>query len=189
MYTIRETLWASFSFRLSVSFCSVHFKMTSMHWETPIRAPHRLLEVSTICCLSNSFNVSLTDDVSLSSFQGISSSASSFHPSLLQAIDGVMSLALCPQVVAEAPQHVRSSETQSICVVALPASISVWSFPFTPACSGQCTHINFRTWMSNTDTCQSGLPVPFCSTYCAISKEDNDALGETLIYLSAFLVK
>ena len=87
--------------------------MISMHWETPIRAPPRLLEVSTICCLSDSFNVSLTDDVSLSSFQGISSSASSFHPS--QVIDGVMSLALCPQLVAEAPQHVGSSETQSIC--------------------------------------------------------------------------
>ena len=34
-------------------------------------------------------------------------------PHLLQAINGVVSLALCPQVVA--PQHFRSSETQATC--------------------------------------------------------------------------
>ena len=34
---------------------------------------------------------------------------------LLQAIDGVMSLALCLQVVARAPQHFRSSEKQTTC--------------------------------------------------------------------------
>ena len=34
----------------------------------------------------------------------------SFHASLLQAIDGVMSLALCQQVGSRAPQHLRSSE-------------------------------------------------------------------------------
>ena len=47
--------------------------------------------------------------------QGRSSSAYSFHASLLQAIDGVMSLALCPQVVSRAPQHFRSSGTQATC--------------------------------------------------------------------------
>ena len=49
--------------------------------------------------------VRLTDDGPLSSFQGRSSSASSFHASFLQAIDGVMCLALSPQVVSQAPQH------------------------------------------------------------------------------------
>ena len=34
---------------------------------------------------------------------------------LLQAIDGVMSLALCPQVVSQASQHFRSSEKQATC--------------------------------------------------------------------------
>ena len=43
------------------------------------------------------------------------SSASSFRASLLQTIDGVMSLALCPQVVSRASQHFRSSEKQSTC--------------------------------------------------------------------------
>ena len=50
-----------------------------------------------------------------SSSQGRSLSASSFHTSLLQAIDGVSSLALCPQVVSQAPQHFGSSETQPAC--------------------------------------------------------------------------
>ena len=48
----------------------------------------------------NGSSVRLIDDGPLSSFQGRSSSASSFHASLLQAIDGVMSLALCPLVVS-----------------------------------------------------------------------------------------
>ena len=39
----------------------------------------------------------------------------SSHASLLQAIDGVMSLALCPQVVSQASQHFRSSEKQATC--------------------------------------------------------------------------
>ena len=55
-------------------------------------------------------NVRLIDDGPLSSFQGRSSSASSFHVPLLQPIDGVMFLALCQQVVSQASQHFRSSE-------------------------------------------------------------------------------
>ena len=54
-------------------------------------------------CLWNSSNVRLIDDGPLSSFQGRSSSASPFHASLLQAIGAVLSLALCPQVVSQAP--------------------------------------------------------------------------------------
>ena len=60
-------------------------------------------------------NVRLTDNGHLSSFQGRLSSASSFHVSLLQAIDGVMPLALCPQVVSQSPHHFRSSEKQATC--------------------------------------------------------------------------
>ena len=58
-------------------------------------------------------NVHLTDNGSSSSFPGRSLGASSFHASLLQLIGGVLSLALCPQVVSQAPQHFRSSETQA----------------------------------------------------------------------------
>ena len=48
------------------------------------------------------------------SFQGRRSSASSFRASLLQSISGVMSLALCPQVVSQAPQHFRASKTSNL---------------------------------------------------------------------------
>ena len=54
-------------------------------------------------CVRASFldgsNVRLIDDGSLSPFQGRLTSASSVHASLLQAIDCVMSLALCPLCV------------------------------------------------------------------------------------------
>ena len=64
-------------------------------------------------CLWNSFDVHLIDDVPLSSFRGKLSSASSFNASLLQAVNGVTSLALCLQVVSQASQHFRSSEKQA----------------------------------------------------------------------------
>ena len=50
----------------------------------------------------------LTDDGPVSSFGGRSSSATSFHASLLRMIDGVMSLTPC-NIVSQAPQHFRSS--------------------------------------------------------------------------------
>ena len=66
-------------------------------------------------CFWNGSNVRLIDDGPLLSFQGRSSNASSLNASLLQEIDSVMSLALCPQVVSQASQHFRSSEKQTIC--------------------------------------------------------------------------
>ena len=44
--------------------------------------------------------------------------------------------------------------------VALPASLSARSFPFTPARPGQYTLRSFRRWMSTIDTFQSGIPIP-----------------------------
>ena len=72
-----------------------------MRSEKPICAPPRLSEVSPTSPFS--------------SIQGRSSSASSFHGSLLQAIGGVMSLALCPQVVSQALQRFGSSKKQTTC--------------------------------------------------------------------------
>ena len=66
-------------------------------------------------CLWNSSNICLVDDGPLSSFQGRSSSTSSFHASLLQVISGVMSLALFLQVVSQASQHFIFSEKQATC--------------------------------------------------------------------------
>ena len=63
-----------------------------------------------------------------SGFQGISPSDSSFNASFPRRIDdGVVSLPLSPQIVSQAPQHVRSSETdacQPLVIVALPASLT-----------------------------------------------------------------
>ena len=47
--------------------------------------------------------------------QGRLSVASSFYAFLLRVVSSVMSLALCPQIVSQAPQHFRSSEAQATC--------------------------------------------------------------------------
>ena len=75
--------------------------MVSLHSEKPISsyALHPVSQKFPQCCLWNSSSVRLIDNGPLSAFQGGSSSASSFHASLLQVIRGVMSLALCPRVV------------------------------------------------------------------------------------------
>ena len=52
------------------------------------------------------------------SFQGRSSSASSFHASLLQAIDDVVTLALCSKLVSQVPQHFRSLRRKPLAMVA-----------------------------------------------------------------------
>ena len=76
-------------------------------------ARHPVSQTFLQCRLRNSSNVRLIDDGPLSSFQGRSSSASSFHAFLLQAIDSLISLVLYAQVVSQAPQHVRSSKKQA----------------------------------------------------------------------------
>ena len=77
---------------------SVQFKMLSMRSEKPICAPTRVSEVFPNVAFERvPANVRLTDSGPLSSCQGRSSNDSSVHASLLQAIDGVTYLALCPQ--------------------------------------------------------------------------------------------
>ena len=63
--------------------------------------------------------------------------------------------------VSSSSTFFKSSEMQikPIVMVALPASLSAWSFPFTPTCTGQYTHRCFRRWMSTIDIYQSGLPI------------------------------
>ena len=58
------------------------------------------------------------------------SSAFSFHASLLRAISCVMSLALCPHVVSQDPQHFRSSEAQATCNGRFRSSLTARSFVF-----------------------------------------------------------
>ena len=97
--------------------------MVSMCLEKPIKRciPPHLSEVSLMLPLKRFLYSS--DDGPLSSFQGRSLSTSSFHASLLQAIDGVMSLALHPQVVSQASQHFRSSEKQATCKLCPPVCL------------------------------------------------------------------
>ena len=102
--------------------------------EKAICAPPRLSAVSPTLPLKQFQCSSDGDDGPLSSFQGRSSNASSFHASLLQAIDGVMSLALFPYVVSQAADLSRS---KPLVRVPLPSCLSAGSFPFTPACQGQ----------------------------------------------------
>ena len=77
-----------------------------MRSEKPINASPRLSEVSTTLYLKQFKCSSDWRWPSLVRSQGRSSNSFSFHASLLQAIDAVMSLALCPQVVSRASQPV-----------------------------------------------------------------------------------
>ena len=73
-------------------------------------------------CLWNSSNVHLIKDGPLSSIQRRPSSTSSFHASLVQVVSGVL---LNTSDLPRSKPLVR---------IALPASVSAWSFPFIPEC-------------------------------------------------------
>ena len=107
--TMNNTEQAAVQFS-SVQFSSRWYLCT---WKSPY-VLHPVSEKFPQSRLWDRYNVWLIDDGPLQSFQGRLSSASSFHTSLLQAVDGVMSLASCPQVVSQAPQYL-SSEKQATC--------------------------------------------------------------------------
>ena len=99
-------------------FISAQFKIVSTCSVKPICAPPaRLSDVARVTA------VGLSDDGLFSLFRGgyrralalLSSLSASLSPSLtfLRAIESVMFLALYPQAVSQAPQHLGSSETQA----------------------------------------------------------------------------
>ena len=149
---------------------TVQFKMVSMCSEKPVIMRSASSVDVLKRYLSNRSTVCLSDDGPFSSFQGGASSTSSFHASLLQAIDGVMPLALCPRVVSQALQHFRSSEQQATCDgrFARQSVCSVISFH-----SGMFSAVHllaFRRWMSKVDTWLSGLVIALftvCVCVCA----------------------
>ena len=94
--------------------------------EKAICAPPRLSADSPTMPLKQFQCSSDGDDGPLSSFQGRLSNASSFHASLLQAIGGVMSLALFAYVVSQAAQHFRSSEKQATCEGSFASQSICW---------------------------------------------------------------
>ena len=155
--------------------CSVQFKIVSICSEKLIcPPPHPPTPISQNFpwpCLWNSVIVHLIDDGLLRSFQGRSSSASSFNASLLQVIDGVMSLALCLLVVSWASKNISDLLRSKLLErVALPAFLSAQSFPLMPACPEQYSHRSFQRWMSTIDSFQSGLPTPLF-TFCSMLVE------------------
>ena len=84
---------------LSRAVPSVTVQFSSRRYLCARKSPRALRPVSQNCpqrCLWNGSSVRLIDDGPLSSFQGRSSSASSFNASLLRAINGVMSLGFVP---------------------------------------------------------------------------------------------
>ena len=73
----------------------------SVRLEKPIHAAHHLRSFPNVAFET----VPVSDDERpFSSCQG----RSSFCATLLQAVSGVVALALCPQVMSQAPQHFRS---------------------------------------------------------------------------------
>ena len=118
------------SFMSSDQFSSVQFR--SRCYPCARESPHALHPVTLEFppwCLWNNSNVSLIDDGPFSSSQGRSLTSSSFDVSLLRAIYGVMSLALCPQVVSQAPQRLKSSETKAACAGCC-ARQTIWAPPW-----------------------------------------------------------
>ena len=85
--------------------------------------------------------------------------------SLLQVINGLMSMAFCPHVAFQAPQHFRSSETQascdscvvrqSVCLVSfhdhgMSSTVHVQESSYSVLLY---TYRSLRRWMSNRLTC------------------------------------
>ena len=136
--------------------CDYVVSKVSIRSEKPQNTPPRLRRFFSVSCVTS---VCLIGDSHLSSFEERSPRASSSYVFSLKAID-VMSVALCPQLVSRASQHFRYFETQATCDGCFPASLFARSVPSTPASPGQYIHRSLRKWMSNIDTCRSGLPLP-----------------------------
>ena len=84
----------------------------TMRSEKPTCAPPRISEMSPTLPFKQ-FSVRL---VALSRpFKEDRLALSPSTPLAFHAIDSVMSWALCPQTMSQAPQHLRSSETQATC--------------------------------------------------------------------------
>ena len=122
----------------------VRFFQFSSRWylcarESPYYAPHPFAQKVSQRCLSNSSNVRLNDDGPLSSFQGRSSSASHFHASLLQAVDGVMPLPAGGVSRSSTLQIFR--EASHLWWLLCPSVYLLGHYPsVTPACPVQHTH-------------------------------------------------
>jgi len=94
-------------------FSSVQSKMASMRSKTHMRSTPSLRRLPNVAFKTVPMFVLLT--MVLSRPFKEDRRALPLSVPLLQAVDGVMSLALCLQAVSQAPQHFISSNTQCIC--------------------------------------------------------------------------
>ena len=145
----------------------VQFKIVARRSEKAKCAP--LYQQFPQRCLVNSSSVCLIDSGPLVSL------TEALFPRLSSRQSMVWRHWLCARRVVNISDLLRH---KPFVMVALPASLSVRSFPFTPACLEQ----SFSRWVSNTDTCRSGLPIPlviFCGKL--IESEGDGTCGLTRI--------
>ena len=87
---------------------------------------------------------------------------------------GYCTLAVCPEVVSQAPQHFSSSETQAACDGCF-ARQSIYSFISLDSSVSRAVHPQDRGWwMSRIDICQSEISR---STFVANSLQPTQAWG------------
>ena len=128
----------NFQERERVQFSSVQFKMGSMRSENPANTAPRLWEMSLTLPLKQFQCSSDWRWPSLALSRKIVQRFLFFGASLFLAIDDVMFLALCLQVVSSSsirpifrdPNHLRW-------LLCPPVYLSAWLFPFTPAKEGE----------------------------------------------------
>ena len=98
---------------------------------------------------------------------------------LLHSIDGVFLGFVPAGNVSSVLSTSDLPRSKPLVMVALPASVSAVSFPFTPICLGQYTHRSFRRWMPTIDTFQPRLSIPLF-TYCSKLCDDDGMCGPTV---------
>ena len=81
---------------------------------------------------------------------------------------------MCPQVVSQAPQRFRSSETKPLVMVTFPASLSIWVISLDFSMSRVVHAQDRRWWMSRIDVCQSAISR---STFVTNSLQPTQAWG------------
>ena len=120
--------------QLSSRLCLCNWKESIIMHSTnpPSRSFPNVAFETVLMFVSMQFQCIQHDDIPFSPFQRKSSSISSFYAPLPQSIDAVISLALCPKVMSQAPQHFNFRYTSHLSrLLSSPCRLSARSFPFT----------------------------------------------------------
>ena len=133
--------------------------MIPVHWKSPC-ALQLVCQMFPQLCVWNSTTVGLTDDGLFSPSQGRSSSSSSFHTSLLQAIDGTMYFKPAGNASSSSTLQIFRDASHLRCL--LFSTVHLLGH-FSLVCTGQYIYRNLRYWMSNINIRLSGPPIPHSS--------------------------